>query len=96
MKMLTDVASLLGVLESSLSVLYVDGEQSNLGAVHVSGAVSDGAVVQGVNSGNIIMSKDGRELSDEAAELLRLYDKMGIENKIELLQKAVELGKKDN
>lgn len=65
------------------------GEERQSGSVHVSGSVSGGAVVQGVNHGRVII-RNGHErvLSDEAAELLRVYEILDVKRRIELLNKA--------
>lgn len=65
--------------------------------IHVSGSISSGAVVQGVNNGSVIV-RNGKEriLSDEADELLRLYESFEVRRRNKLLNMAFALEEEAN
>ena len=73
------------------------GESPHKGTVHVSGSVSNGSVVQGVNNGNFVVHNgQERGLSDEAAELLRIYESLDVKKRMNLLKVAFELEEEKN
>ena len=86
-KYIPQIAEFIGV---SVDWLVI-GEGYNGGSVHVSGSVSQGAVVAAVNNGRVITRQGERVLSVEASELLRLYDSLDIKRRLKLLELAVAL-----
>jgi transcriptional regulator with XRE-family HTH domain len=63
----------------------------------IQGDVSGSAFVQGVNKGNVTVH-NGREhsISEEAAELLKLYEGMNFKKRIKLSQLAIDLSESED
>jgi transcriptional regulator with XRE-family HTH domain len=68
------------------------GEEQQKGTLVVSGCASGNAIVQGINRGSVVV-RNGRErpLSDEAAELLRIYESLDMRRRLKLLDTALNL-----
>ena len=67
------------------------GDDNANGTVNFFGSASDGAI-QGVNNGSVIVHNGQQQaISDEAAELLRVYNSLDIKKRIKLLETAFSL-----
>lgn len=62
----------------------------------INGDVNGSAFVQGTNRGNVTIH-NGREypLSEEAAELLKLYEGLTLKKRVKLLQTAIDLSESE-
>jgi hypothetical protein len=61
-------------------------------------AVANSAFVQGTNSGTLIVRNggEGHVLSNEAEELLRIYETLSVRRRMELLNKAFALDEEES
>jgi len=63
----------------------------------IAGDVNGSAFIQGVNRGNVtVHNGHERPLSDEAAELLKLYEGLPLKKRVKLLQAAIELSESED
>ena len=81
-------------LNVSLDYLLTGEEKTNKNSVQVSGSIS-GSVVQGVNNGSVVV-RNGQEsaLSEQATELLRIYELLSEKQRHSLMSLAFELEEK--
>ena len=72
--------------------LLTGNEDPANNSVHVSGSVSGGAVVQGINNGSVIV-RNGNEilLPDDISEILRIAESLDIKRRHRLLDLAFTL-----
>ena len=82
-------------LNVSLDYLLTGQERSGT-SVHVGGSVSGGSVVQGNHSSVVIRNGKERVLSDDAAELLRIYDSLNVKNRHKVLDMVFKLEENKN
>jgi transcriptional regulator with XRE-family HTH domain len=86
------LTSILGI--SSDYLLCLSDSDSYNGHNSISGSVTDGTFVQGVNRGTLI-GADGdkplQSLSPEMRELLRMFETLGVCQRMEQLKKAFSL-----
>ncbi len=75
-----DMAKALNVSPS-----YIMGWTDNIAEVHTNNGVI------GQNSGTITVNNAERALSKEELELLRIYNKIGVRDRIRLIETALEL-----
>gem|GEM_PF-871925 len=62
----------------------------------IAGDVNGSAFIQGTNKGSVtVHNGHERPLSDEAAELLKLYEGLPLKKRVKLLQAAIELSESE-
>lgn len=92
--MLSTVAALAGFLGVSPVYLMGDSDDRHCSASNI----SNSAVVQGNNATTLIVRNGGiheRELSEQAAELLRIFETLDVRGQTSLLSLAYELSEKN-
>lgn len=78
-------------LDMDLTYL-LKGKEPQEGSVHVAGAIGDGSIVQGINNGLVTLRKvEQHTLSDEATELLRIFESLDVKKRMKLLETAFVL-----
>jgi len=72
------------------------GEEKNASST-IAGDISGSAFVQGTNRGSVTVH-NGREhqISEEAAELLKLYEGLPLKKRVKLLQTAIDLSESED
>jgi len=86
-----EVASKIAQYFNVSTDYLLTGEEKNTAAMTIGDVKSNNGVI-GVNNGRVVFANGiERALSEEAAELLRLYDSLDVKRRMALLNKAFEL-----
>lgn len=81
------------------SPCYLMGWSTDINIVETSKNITNSAVVQGNNTTTLIVKNDHtnqREISDQAVELLRIFESLNVKGQTELLSFAFKLEEKLN